>query len=185
MFFVKIPKLILMLSIDLINWWKWIKYEQTDPKTASALARAYVNLHGWKKICFCFVFNWGPIKLAESHFSQIDTLARLTVWPEWPFGQRQFGWRDSLASDSLARVTFWPEWLFGQSDTLARVTLWPETLWPEWHFGQFFLLPLGYQRVKNNSIGGTIGKNLKKIIITFQEKKDNYFFQRTKEDTIW
>ena len=79
----------------------------------------------------------------------------ITLWPEWPFGQRQFGRRDSLAS-----VTF-------ASDTLARVTLWPETLWPEWHFGQFFLLPLGYQRVNKNSIGGTIGKNLKKNNLHF------------------
>ena len=64
-------------------------------------------------------------------------------------------------------ITFWPEWHFGQSDSLARVTLWPETLWPEWHFGQFFLLPLGYQRVKKKFIGGTKGKNLKKIINPF------------------
>jgi hypothetical protein len=60
----------------------------------------------------------------------------MTLWPEWPFGQRHFGQRDTLV-----RVTLWPEWHFGQSDTLARVTL-----WSEWHFGQFFLLPLGYQR---------------------------------------
>ena len=86
------------------------------------------------------------------------TLAE-TLWPEWQFGQ----------NDNFARVTIWP------------VTLWPETLWPEsnfgqwlfgwwhfgqwnfdqWHFGQrhfgqFFLLPLGYQRVNKNSMWGTI-----------------------------
>ena len=42
-----------------------------------------------------------------------------------------------------------------------------------------FLLPLGYQRVNTNSIGGTIGKNLKKITITFQKKRVTYGF------TLW
>ena len=115
-----------------------------------------------------------PETLWPGHFGQNDTLARVTLWPVtlwpetlWPerhFGQWLFGW------------WHFGQWHFGQSDTLAsdtlaRVTLWPETLWPEWHFGQFFLLPLGYQRVNKNSMWGTIGKNLKKIIITFQKTR--------------
>jgi hypothetical protein len=89
----------------------------------------------------------------------------MTLWPEWPFGQRHIGQRDSLASVTLA------------GDTLARVTFWPETLWPEWHFGQFFLLSLGYQRMNKKSIGGTIGKNLKKNNHHFSEKKAQIFFK--------
>ena len=54
-------------------------------------------------------------------------------------------------------MTLWPE------------TLWPVTLWP------VFLLPLGYQSVNKNSIGGTIGKILKKVIITFQKIKVFFF----------
>ena len=114
-----------------------------------------------------------PETLWPGHFGQNDTLARVTFWPEthwpetvWPerqFGQCHFGW------------WHFGQWHFGQSDTLAsdtlaRVTLWPETLWPEWHFGQFFLLPLGYQRVNKNSIEGPLGKIWKKSWPFFSEK---------------
>ena len=41
-------------------------------------------------------------------------------------------------------------------------------------FSASFLLPLGYQRVNTNSIGGTIGKNLKNH--HFSEKKGHLWF---------
>ena len=60
------------------------------------------------------------------------TLAKMTLWPEWPFGQRHFGQRTLGRRDSLASVTL-------AGETLSRDT--------------FFLLPLGYQRVNKNTLG--------------------------------
>jgi hypothetical protein len=65
------------------------------------------------------------------------------------------------------------------------MSLWLVTLWPERHIGHFFLLPLGYQRVNKNSIGGTIGKNLKKNNHHFSEKKGRFLSNFSLWSPLW
>ena len=82
-----------------------------------------------------------------------DTLARMILWPEWPFGQRHFGQRDSLASVNMAGDTLADDTL--ADNTLARVTLANDTLvtvilWPEWHFGQVFFASFGGPKGEKN-----------------------------------
>ena len=121
----------------------------------------------------------------------------MTLWPEtlWP---RRFGENDTLARVTIWPETLWPEWQFGQNDSLARMTIWPE--WPfcqrhfcQRHFGRWDSLAsvtlagdtLGYQRVNKNSIGGTIGKNLKKIIVNFQKKRVIFFSNFSLWSPLW
>ena len=128
-----------------------------------------------------------PETLWPGHFGQIDSLARVTFWPEtlWletVWLERQFGQWHFGQSDILARVTLWPERHFGQSDTLARDTLARVTFWP------VFLASFGVPKDEKKFHGGDHREKFKKNNHHFSEKKVNYIFQIfqfCKKDTVY
>ena len=69
-----------------------------------------------------FVQLYRPETFSLEHFDQKDPLAKVAIWPEWQFGQRSFGPRDSLAGETFWQETLWPERQFVQSANSQSVT---------------------------------------------------------------